>query len=120
MPYKDPEAQKAAQRRHYEANRERYIEAAHINRTDRRRRLVAYVRSCKEAPCTDCGQQFHYAAMEFDHVRGDKVDHVATMAHKGVSLERLQDEIAKCELVCANCHRVRTWARMGEDGLAGL
>ncbi len=51
--------------------------------------------------------------MEFDHL-GDKIMDIARMTNSGCSVERLLAEVAKCELVCANCHRVRTWNRTNE------
>lgn len=60
----------------------------------------------KSDPCSDCGKTFSSVAMDFDHVRGVKFRMVSTMVN--YSWERVLDEIAKCELVCANCHRIRT------------
>jgi hypothetical protein len=59
----------------------------------------------------ECGNSFPSCVMEFDHVRGDKVIGVGLLAGYGVSIEAIQEEIAKCDLVCANCHRIRTWKR---------
>lgn len=61
-------------------------------------------------PCTDCGNMFPHYVMDFDHVRGKKRGHISTWGIKQ-SLKTLKKEIDKCELVCANCHRERTWAR---------
>lgn len=49
--------------------------------------------------------------MDFDHVSGEKIGCLATLADARYKLEKLKEEIAKCEIVCANCHRVRTWKR---------
>lgn len=70
------------------------------------REHTAWMRKLKEAPCTDCGIQYPPPAMEWDHVRGTKVKAVAAM--RSWSRERCLEEIAKCDLVCANCHRMRT------------
>ncbi len=59
----------------------------------------------------DCGQCFPPYVMDFDHLI-DKVDAVAHMTKNSLSLETIQKEIDKCELVCSNCHRVRTWKRL--------
>ncbi len=59
---------------------------------------LAYVVAVKQQPCTDCGGCF---APE---------DNVAVMARRD-SLEAIQAEIAKCEVVCSNCHRSRTVKR---------
>lgn len=63
----------------------------------------------KSNPCTDCGQRFPVECMDFDHKYGEKIKDVAKMVD--FSEEKLMAEIAKCELVCANCHRIRTKAR---------
>jgi hypothetical protein len=60
----------------------------------------------KDKPCVDCGGRFPPECMDFDHVRGQKTKNIAAIATG--SLERLLDEIAKCDLVCANCHGTRT------------
>lgn len=57
-------------------------------------------------PCQDCGQTFPPYVMDFDHVpeRGVKKFNVGLAKN----LRQLAAEIAKCDLVCANCHRIRT------------
>ena len=88
-------------------NRERFM-AAKRKRTDA---LVAWVQTLKDNPCIDCGLKFHPAAMTFDHLPGSKKrGDVSTIARSGASA-LLRAEIEKCELVCANCHAVRTFAR---------
>lgn len=78
-------------------------------RKDRIARNRAWLIAYKEShPCTDCGNFFPYYVMQFDHLK-DKYLGIARMwAH---SLERIEQEIAKCELVCANCHAIRTHKR---------
>lgn len=66
-------------------------------------------RSLKSKPCADCGVSYGPHVMDFDHVRGEKEYNIGNMQH--YSLQRLLDEIAKCDLVCANCHRERTYQR---------
>ena len=70
--------------------------------------LRAIVNAAKDAPCADCGGRFHPVAMDFDHIRGEKRNDIGRMVWRGVSEAVLRAELAKCELVCANCHRVRT------------
>jgi hypothetical protein len=60
----------------------------------------------KSKPCVDCSGIFAPVAMDFDHVRGIKFRMVSTMVN--YSWRRVLDEIVKCDLVCANCHRIRT------------
>jgi hypothetical protein len=63
-----------------------------------------------ERGCADCGYNAHAVALDFDHT-GAKMKGVSALyVH---SLETLMAEIAKCEVVCANCHRIRTAQRAG-------
>lgn len=80
------------------------------DKRDQHRRRAAVWELKAGAPCADCGQKFHPVCMDFDHVRGTKVKCVGALT-AGSSMKTLMDEIAKCELVCANCHRLRTWKR---------
>ena len=61
-------------------------------------------------PCVDCGGFFHHAAMTWDHLPGrEKVNEVSNL--RRFSRNAVLAEIAKCELVCANCHAVRSFER---------
>ena len=55
--------------------------------------------------CTDCGFNTHSVALQFDHVRGEKTLELSDVTH---SRERLEAEMLKCEVVCANCHAIRS------------
>lgn len=72
----------------------------------------------KAAPCLDCQGIFHPEAMEFDHREpADKSFSIASFGRR-VGLETLETELLKCDLVCANCHRVRTARR--REGLPAV
>lgn len=60
----------------------------------------------EETPCTDCGNYFPYFVMDFDHQRNKKFTISNSIYSK--SWSEIEKEIEKCELVCANCHRIRT------------
>lgn len=69
----------------------------------------------RTAPCTDCGGFFDAACMDFDHVpeRGKKSGQITEFVKgklRGTE-EDLWAEIAKCDVVCSNCHRIRTKIR---------
>jgi hypothetical protein len=83
-----------------------------IQKRERKQGLVAWIRELKSSqPCTDCGRRFHPAAMTFDHLPGTtKRDDVSNLLYAGYR-KLLLEEIAKCELVCANCHAIRTFLR---------
>lgn len=55
--------------------------------------------------------------MDFDHVRGEKKYNIGSMVGRGLSPKLIDEEVAKCELVCSNCHRIRTYARMQMEGV---
>ena len=77
-----------------------------------RDRNKEYIRQIKEKhPCSDCGEHYHYSQMDFDHITGKKKHNLARYANSAVSISPIKDEIKKCEIVCANCHRYRTWLR---------
>ena len=63
-------------------------------------------------PCVDCGEP-DPLVLEFDHVRGKKAYNVSAMAGLMLSWDKTLDEIAKCEVRCANCHRRKTAERSG-------
>lgn len=68
-------------------------------------------------PCMDCGGVFPQECMDFDHRPGEtKVKAVGTMVAHGHNKEKVYAEIAKCDLVCANCHRTRTKKRRSGVG----
>jgi predicted nucleic acid-binding Zn-ribbon protein len=61
--------------------------------------------------CADCGYNKIPEALEFDHTADDKVRAVAFLLTQNVPFEQVVDEMEKCDVVCANCHRERTVAR---------
>jgi len=63
----------------------------------------------KAAPCVDCGCTYPSEAMDFDHVRGTKAFTIGSYSTRNWDV--VLAEVAKCDLVCANCHRVRTKQR---------
>lgn len=60
-----------------------------------------------EKGCAVCGYAAHPAALDFNHMRGDKLFNVSQ--DPKVALQRLLDEIDKCDVLCANCHRIHTY-----------
>lgn len=60
--------------------------------------------------CVDCGNN-DSRVLEFDHVRGEKKGNIANLKNAAYGMKRLLDEIAKCDIRCANCHRIVTHER---------
>ncbi len=74
----------------------------------RRERIKAMFAAAKSCPCADCHRRFPPEIMEFDHVRGVKKVNLAKV--KGTtytSYKTIEEEIAKCEVRCPTCHRLR-------------
>jgi hypothetical protein len=95
------ECSKAYHREHYLKNKERYKSQA----KDGKKRLRGLVDELKSVPCADCGRSFPPIAMDFHH-RQKKLENIARMiADNG--LRRLMEEINKCVVLCAVCHRIR-------------
>lgn len=69
--------------------------------------------SAKDRPCADCEKSYPYYVMDFDHVRGDKKFNLSQATSHRRALKAVEDEIDKCDVVCSNCHRERTFTRTG-------
>ncbi len=72
---------------------------------DAKRRLV--FEYLEKHPCVDCGES-DPIVLQFDHITGIKVDSIASMVSKSRPIELIFEEIAKCAIRCANCHRRKT------------
>ncbi len=75
-----------------------------------RHERYAAIQALKSNPCIACGESFPWHVMDFDHRDpSTKVDQVSTMVKTYVPWSRVLDEIAKCDLLCACCHRLKTY-----------
>ncbi len=119
--YKDP-AKSRAYMREYMANR---YKNDPVHRELQKRRNTAsgkkqrksrreFLNQLKSRPCVDCGKKDHPFLMDFDHRLGEL--RLFQIGEKGpaVSLKRLEEELAKCDVVCCRCHRIRTYNRTNE------
>ena len=69
-----------------------------------------YIKEQKNKPCMDCGISYPYYVMDFDHRNPSEKS--GNLARMGASpIEEIIAEIEKCDLVCANCHRERTYRK---------
>lgn len=97
------------QRNHYKENKNRYLESNYCYKNKNKERW----RAIKEAnPCADCGGYFHHFQMDFDHI-GDKNYSISSMS--SMSWDKIEKEIYLCDIVCANCHRLRTFTRYKDN-----
>lgn len=77
-------------------------------RADYKRSVLARYKTVKG--CVDCGYRGHHSALEFDHLpEFEKNRTVASMMYS--SWDVIKAELAKCEILCSNCHSIRTYTR---------
>lgn len=108
------ECMKIRGRDYYHLNRERQLPLA----LKRKRKLYnlkrKYLNNVKNVPCADCKKKYPYYVMDFDHrKRSEKLDHIAHMLSH--SMKYLIAEVEKCDIVCANCHRIRTYNKSNAE-----
>jgi hypothetical protein len=90
---------------HYQSNKAYYFR----KNVKQRKKCKAYYESMKSYPCTDCKKTYPTYVMDWDHIQNKKYN-VSRLVAFG-SMKVLKNEISKCELVCSNCHRIRTHNR---------
>lgn len=101
------EARRAQQRKWSATYRAKMTPAQkRANRQARMERGRKLILEAKSRPCADCGHGYPYPVMEFDHVRGVKLFKISS-SFANRTLGQIRAEIAKCDVVCANCHRLR-------------
>ena len=106
MPYKDKEKQRESQRRYYQKNKAYYID----KKNDRRKEIKAFINDYKsDLKCERCPED-HIGCLEFHHEDPkEKEICISEIYRTGWGQERILEEIEKCIVVCANCHRKLHW-----------
>jgi hypothetical protein len=96
-------------REHYKNNREYYLIKAQKRNSQIRKKCREFIGNyLLTHPCVDCGED-DILVLEFDHIdRIGKELEVSRIIRESGSVHRLENEIAKCEVRCANCHRRKT------------
>lgn len=104
MPYKDKEKQREAQLKYWHS--QSLTEKRDSASAKRKRDIQAWYQEYKTTlKCSHCPEN-HPACLDFHHVNpGEKELTVSTMAGHGRSIQKILEEIAKCIVLCANCHR---------------
>jgi hypothetical protein len=98
---------KIMRKTHYESNKSKIIQQV----SNKKIEYNKWLNELKNKPCADCNKSYPYYVMDFDHVTGIKIFNIANARQKIWSKDKVLKEINKCELVCANCHRERTYKR---------
>lgn len=108
VPYKSRCLLRVAQRTYYSKNKEEIVRRS----KNARIALRDEVNKLKEARgCADCKQPYPYYVLQFDHLDGStKIGGIRAMI-RTASRTKVLAEIEKCEVVCANCHAVRSFKR---------
>ena len=95
---------------HYNKNKDYYLKKTRKRNGVLRVEIFVYIRQyLSKNPCIDCGES-DIVVLEFDHKGGDfiKIDAVSKLIRSRVSIDRIKEEISKCDVRCANCHRRKT------------
>lgn len=95
-------------RKHYRDNKPYYRKKNATRKTNIRELII----KLKDVPCKDCNRRFPHYVMDFDHLHNKKFN-LGKAAERGLSEEKIIEEANKCEIVCSNCHRERTYGQRG-------
>lgn len=109
------ECYKIRGRDYYQQNREIQARLALLRKNRRKEERRRFIESLKkDKPCMDCGKNYPPWVMDYDHREGQvKIGSISKMASGNTSsFENIKIEIEKCDLVCSNCHRERTYSRL--------
>tara|TARA_R110000868_G_scaffold381871_1_gene648316 strand:- start:443 stop:793 length:351 start_codon:yes stop_codon:yes gene_type:complete len=109
MPYKDPKDPRklAAQRKHYDANKQKVKDAVAARRKKLREQWRAFK---KTLTCVNCGEN-HPAALDFHHkVRDPTNKKVFKLVNDGMLSQAMKEIREKCVVLCSNCHRKHHYA----------
>ena len=97
----------AYDKEYFRENKQRLLILALKRRAGVAKKLEEYK---KTLTCTDCPET-DFRVIEFDHLGEDKTGNIADLVGSGWSWKSILKEIGKCDPVCANCHRIRTYER---------
>lgn len=104
---RDREKQKLSQHESYLRNKEKVRQNSKTGRDNRKNKINTYKES---KACMDCSIYYPYYVMDLDHRDPKlKISSVSQMLSK-CSMDKIWAEIDKCDLVCSNCHRIRTYS----------
>lgn len=104
------EKMRAYRRKHYHSNKAPYLQRAKRQRSARRE----WLRGLKEGKsCMYCGESF-WACLDFHHRdESRKLFNIGHPSAKFLAKKKIVEEIAKCDLICHNCHRKIHYGGLG-------
>lgn len=111
-----PEQRKIYRATYKNKNPNKYTEShrasARAQRFRNRKRFRKFIDKIKlKFGCKICGYNEHPAALDFDHLKNKKYNIALMAVRVGRTMKRVKEEIRKCQILCANCHRVETQKR---------
>lgn len=107
MPYADPEKRKAYHREYYRAYYHRRKDIYKKSRAKSKQANVAIIDEFKLSNgCKVCGYDTDPVALDLHHRSDDKILNVSTMAARHYRQQVVVEEMSKCDVLCANCHRI--------------
>jgi len=111
MPFKDPDKRREYQRNYhkkwYQSNADKRRAQVRLRRKQVREKLQMIK---AQGQCVECGLSGDIAtwALDYHHINHkDKLASISFLVGNGYSWKKIEKEIAKCELICSNCHRIR-------------
>ena len=88
-------------------------EKTNANTRRNRKQVTDILREYKESVgCVDCKGSFPHYVLEFDHLPGTKKLGSPSAVGRRYSIQKAIEEADKCDVVCSNCHSIRTWNRL--------
>lgn len=111
MANRDKEKNKEYQHKWYLKNVEKQREKVRITKLNRRARYHSYKSSLK---CELCGEN-HPSCIDFHHIDSNVKEVDISRAATHLSWGKLMEEIAKCKVICSNCHRKIHWEQRKEN-----
>lgn len=94
----------------YLENPQKYKDAVSKSKFRNKEKVFKYL---SENPCKDCGEK-DPVVLQFDHIKDKKLFTINKAIRYSYNWNLIQEEISKCEVVCANCHTRRTFSRLPE------
>lgn len=93
---------------HYVENKQYYLNKADKSNKVNKRTVLLYLKEYAKDGCIICGEK-EFACIQFDHREpSQKLHNISSMIKKGYALDKVKEELKKCDVLCSNCHAKRT------------